>query len=49
LTAFEWIIGLLLGAVALTALARRLGIPYPTSRARAWLGRARCSRRKRGV
>ncbi len=28
--AFEWIIGLLLGAVALTALARRLGIPYPT-------------------
>ena len=30
MTAFEWIIGLLLGAVALTALARRLDIPYPT-------------------
>ena len=30
MTAFEWIIGLLLGAVALTALARRLGIPYLT-------------------
>ena len=26
---FEWIIGLLLGAVALSALARRLGVPYP--------------------
>src|SRR5579872_1476270 len=30
LTTFEWIIGLLLGAVGLSALARRLGIPYPT-------------------
>jgi monovalent cation/hydrogen antiporter len=30
LTTFEWIIGLLLAAVALSALARRLGIPYPT-------------------
>ena len=28
--AFEWIIGLLLGAVALSALARRLNVPYPT-------------------
>ena len=28
--AFEWIIGLLLGAVALSALARRLQVPYPT-------------------
>ena len=28
--AFEWIIGLLLGAVALSALARRLKVPYPT-------------------
>jgi len=27
---FEWIIGLLLAAVALSALARRLCIPYPT-------------------
>lgn len=27
---FEWIIGLLVCAVALSALARRLGIPYPT-------------------
>jgi Na+/H+ antiporter len=27
---FEWIIGLLLAAVALTALAQRLGVPYPT-------------------
>ncbi|UTD26712.1 sodium:proton antiporter [Bradyrhizobium sp. WD16] len=27
---FEWIIGLLVGAVALSALARRFGIPYPT-------------------
>lgn len=26
---FEWIIGLLLGAVALSALARRLCVPYP--------------------
>jgi len=30
LTTFEWIIGLLLAAVALSALARRLGVPYPT-------------------
>lgn len=30
MTTFEWIIGLLLGAVALAGLARRLGIPYPT-------------------
>jgi len=30
LLTFEWIIGLLLAAVALTALAQRLGIPYPT-------------------
>ena len=30
MTTFEWIIGLLLGAVALTGWARRLGIPYPT-------------------
>ncbi|MET0677137.1 MAG: sodium:proton antiporter [Bradyrhizobium sp.] len=28
--AFEWIIGLLLGAVMLSALARRLKVPYPT-------------------
>ena len=27
---FEWIIGLLLGAVLLSALARRIGVPYPT-------------------
>jgi monovalent cation/hydrogen antiporter len=27
---FQWIIGLLLGAVLLSALARRLGVPYPT-------------------
>ena len=27
---FEWIIGLLLGAVALSALARRIKVPYPT-------------------
>jgi CPA1 family monovalent cation:H+ antiporter len=30
LTTFEWIIGLLLAAVVLSALARRLGVPYPT-------------------
>src|SRR4051795_986328 len=30
LLAFEWIIGLLLGAVLLSALARRLKVPYPT-------------------
>jgi monovalent cation/hydrogen antiporter len=30
LTTFEWIIGLLLSAVALSALARRLNVPYPT-------------------
>lgn len=28
--AFEWLIGLLLGAMLLSALARRLGVPYPT-------------------
>ena len=27
---FEWIIGLLLGAVALSALAQRINVPYPT-------------------
>jgi CPA1 family monovalent cation:H+ antiporter len=30
LTTFEWIIGLLLGAVVLAALARRVQVPYPT-------------------
>jgi len=30
LLAFEWIIGLLLGAVVLSAMARRLKVPYPT-------------------
>jgi monovalent cation/hydrogen antiporter len=30
LTTFEWIIGLLLASVILSAFARRLGIPYPT-------------------
>src|SRR3954469_4869423 len=30
MTTFVWIIVLLLGAVALTALARRLRAPYPT-------------------
>src|SRR5690349_8043110 len=30
LTTFEWIIGLLLAAVALSALARRIRVPYPT-------------------
>jgi len=30
LHAFEWIIGLMLGAMLLSALARRLGVPYPT-------------------
>jgi CPA1 family monovalent cation:H+ antiporter len=30
LITFEWIIGLLLAAVALSALAQRLGVPYPT-------------------
>ena len=30
MTTFEWIIGLLLCAVALSALARRLKVPYPT-------------------
>jgi monovalent cation/hydrogen antiporter len=30
LLTFEWIIGLLLAAVALTALAQRFGVPYPT-------------------
>ncbi len=28
--ALEWFIGLLLGAMLLSALARRLGVPYPT-------------------
>ena len=26
---FEWILALLLGAVVLSALARRIGAPYP--------------------
>jgi Na+/H+ antiporter len=30
LITFEWIIGLLLGAVALSALARQVKVPYPT-------------------
>ena len=30
MTTFEWIIALLLGAVALSALARQLKVPYPT-------------------
>jgi monovalent cation/hydrogen antiporter len=30
LTTFQWIIALLLGAVALSALARRVKVPYPT-------------------
>jgi CPA1 family monovalent cation:H+ antiporter len=30
LTTFEWLIGLLLGAVLLSALARRTKVPYPT-------------------
>jgi monovalent cation/hydrogen antiporter len=30
LTTFEWIIALLLGAVALSALAQRVKVPYPT-------------------
>jgi CPA1 family monovalent cation:H+ antiporter len=30
LTTFEWIIGLLLAAVVLSALARRIKVPYPT-------------------
>ena len=30
MTDFEWIIGLLLAAVVLSALARRCGVPYPT-------------------
>jgi monovalent cation/hydrogen antiporter len=30
LITFEWIIGLLLGAVMLSALARRIKVPYPT-------------------
>jgi len=30
LTTFEWIIALLLGAVALSAMARRIKVPYPT-------------------
>jgi CPA1 family monovalent cation:H+ antiporter len=30
LITFEWIIGLLLGAVLLSALARRAKVPYPT-------------------
>jgi len=29
-TTFEWIIGLSLAAVVLSALARRSGVPYPT-------------------
>src|SRR5260370_6104672 len=30
LVTFEWLIGLLLGAVLLSALARRIKVPYPT-------------------
>ena len=30
LTTFEWLIALLLGAVLLSALARRIKVPYPT-------------------
>jgi CPA1 family monovalent cation:H+ antiporter len=30
LSTFEWVIALLLGAVALSALARRIKVPYPT-------------------
>src|SRR5258708_19223651 len=30
LTTFEWLIGLLLGAVLLSVLARRIKVPYPT-------------------
>ncbi|MDQ8726956.1 sodium:proton antiporter [Bradyrhizobium sp. LHD-71] len=30
MTTFEWIIGLLLGAILLSAIARRLNVPYPT-------------------
>src|SRR5260370_27647349 len=30
LTTFEWLIALLLGAVRLSALARRITVPYPT-------------------
>ena len=30
MTTFEWLIALLLGAVLLSALARRLKVPYPT-------------------
>jgi CPA1 family monovalent cation:H+ antiporter len=30
LITFEWLIGLLLGAVLLSAIARRTGVPYPT-------------------
>jgi monovalent cation/hydrogen antiporter len=30
LVTFEWLIGLLLGAVVLSALARRIKVPYPT-------------------
>jgi Na+/H+ antiporter len=30
LTTFQWLIGLLLGAVLLSALARRIKVPYPT-------------------
>jgi monovalent cation/hydrogen antiporter len=30
LITFEWIIGLLVGAVLLSAFARRVGVPYPT-------------------
>ena len=30
MTTFEWLIALLLGAVLLSALARRIKVPYPT-------------------
>jgi CPA1 family monovalent cation:H+ antiporter len=38
--AFEWIIGLLLGAMALSALARYLRVPYPTFLALGGIGLA---------
>ena len=44
MTLLEWIVPLLLGAVALTAMAGRLGVPYPAFLA-AW--RWRCCRTDR--
>lgn len=37
---FEWMIGLLLGALLLSALARRVGVPYPTFLALGGIGLA---------